>query len=205
MLHIFQGLWSSWDWGTRFALVAVVVSLATLIGVLAQIVLARNEVGLVKADLLQNKRMIDEALKHPKLVLLFDNSADLGNAMVPTVNVEAYEVPTASLVVTNSGERTAHNVRTELYIPKALLPNYKGAEKQIDGINHVIFQGIAGDDQIHPLRAPVRAFANASYPRLERFSERQRLRWRLFDDYGIYPEGYGELFLDPPVGAEGVG
>jgi hypothetical protein len=36
-LHPFLVLWSRWDWGTRFSFVAAVVSLATLIGVLAQI------------------------------------------------------------------------------------------------------------------------------------------------------------------------
>jgi hypothetical protein len=198
LIHALQPLWAAWDWATRFSFVAVIVSGFTLIGVLAQIILASNEIGLVKADMRQNKRMIDEALKHPELVLQYGGGGSAYHANAVSgqdrcaINLMWYEI-------VNIGERTAHNVYVELYVPLSIVAvkNLQGPIT-IGGIDHAVYGGDTPTDPIHPKRTPVRAYTGRELnPVMVMFTERQTLRWRIFDDYGIHPQGYGTLFLDP--------
>jgi hypothetical protein len=198
LIHLLQPLWATWDWATRFSFVAVVVSAFTLIGVLAQILLASSEIGLVKADVRQNKRMIDEALKHPELVLQYGGGGSAYHANAVSgqdrcaINLSWYEI-------VNIGERTAHNVYVELYVPLDIISD-PGQHRSIPikEVEHVVYAGYTPTNPVHPKRTPVRAYTGREHnPVLLMFTEQQTLRWRIFDDYGIHPQGYGTLYLDP--------
>lgn len=171
-----------------FAGAAALAALSTLVVAVLQIRIAREEVELVREDLKNNRRMIDEQLRHP----------DLRPIPGPRIQVGFYQVDqpasrnvTLRAHVTNVGERVAKHLAAEWLIPPAFLENCDQYPKRsVFGEEYCIFEApFRGDLIFWPNGVPDEMQpANLSLS-LSSFTCEGGILLRFYDDAGTYPRG----------------
>jgi hypothetical protein len=168
-----------------FAGIAVIVAIITLRRIGEQIALAEKEVTLVDQDLRNNKRMIDEALRHPDLrpiphPRLYTSVVQVENAAYFSLNL----VTNAA----NVGERVARHLAAEWLVPAALIPNAAVLPKRsLSEEEHCIIEV--------PFRSDLIFWPNGVPNQVERqlvftvHTHEASLLLRFYDDAGTYPRG----------------
>ncbi|HKU80571.1 MAG TPA: hypothetical protein VJP76_00270 [Candidatus Tumulicola sp.] len=188
-----------------WAIIAAVAAILTLGAVAKQIGLARQELQVVKDDLAQNRRLIDDAFRRPNLYATFTQShgryADArGSYLGNTISARIY----------NSGDRPSTLVKLELLVPSALLidaDSLAAITRDVTGVLYAVIElgNMWPDDGtkvLFPNAVPLRArgaFRTTFPATVEGFV----CLWRVYDEYGVYPkpseggpglrDGYGRV------------
>jgi hypothetical protein len=198
--------------------VGAVAALVTLVLVQRQIDIAQDQVGialreikLVEEDLAYSREQseftraqVAELTRRPRLTVAFTD----GDHRKDVARTRGRHMFSADLLVRNTGDRTVRDAYIEALIPWSVL-DHQYSDVQIlrhadtellDGIAHRRFGKQITEPIYRDLGRPVSVFSESLAMDPESFS----LRWRLRDDYGVYPqdEQWGRLEVRvPPEGA----
>ena len=175
----------------RIALAALVIALITLIAVGYQIVLARKEVKLVQEDLENNRRMIEDALKKPKL------KTEAWGEFTQSHN----HSPISTIIVVqvrNNGDRICNGYTLELLVPVSAFPSRPSNDashyRMIDEIEWYVRPENV-NDTVYPNDVLQEAY-QFRFP-LKSGVTTLDCYWRIYDAYGKYPaEDYGRYRFD---------
>lgn len=168
------------------ALVALRVAFLTLDKMKEQIKLANREIDLVQQDLENNRRMVDEATRHPDLRPTPDTFASGAGVQPPFSTGFAVEL---HVWVANLGERISRSVAAEWLIPRAALANEARYPKRVVFGEEwcIIETGFRSDLYFWPNGVPEQG-PGASCSLLPDIQETPILL-RFYDDSGTYPRG----------------
>ncbi len=167
---------------------AIAIAVLTLIAVAYQIFLARRSLGLIKRDLNNNRRMIDDALRIPRF-----RATQWSEFKYPS---DRRDWINAMVVVSlaNEGDKLTQALLFELLVPQdsaynALRPGHPEG-RTVNGVyyrvigaqyNHILFP--------NDIAAEVNRFQFSIKPGVQTFT----CLWRAYDIYGKYPqEEYGQ-------------
>lgn len=171
----------------RVATWALIVALIILIAVFLQIVLATQTLSAVKADLMNNRLMIEEALRHPKL-----RASQWSEFRYPSDRRDWINA-TVAISIANEGDKLTPGFLLEFLVPQdsaynALPPGHQEGRT----INGVYYRVLEAEVQriLFPNDAltEVHRFQFSVKPGVQTFT----CLWRVYDMNGRYPQGdYG--------------
>ncbi len=171
----------------RIAIWALVVALVILIGVALQIILASQELYAVKKDLANNRRMIDEALRHPRF-----RAQQWSEFRYPSDRRDWINA-TVAVSMANEGDKLTPGFLLELLVPQdsaynALPPGHQEG-RMVKGVYYRVLE-VQVQRVLFPndVLTEVNRFQFSIKPGTQTFT----CLWRAYDVYGKYPpDDYG--------------
>jgi hypothetical protein len=172
----------------RITMWVLVVAVITFIAVLVQIVLSSRQLSAVKQDLANNRRMIDETLRHPKF-----RAAQWSEFRYPSDRRDWINA-TVTVNLANEGDKLTPAFLLELLVPQdcaynALPPGHHGG-RTVKGVYYRVYEA-----QVQKVLFPndvlteVHQFQFSIKPGTQNFT----CLWRVYDMYGKYPHSeYGQ-------------
>ncbi len=171
------------------------IALATLVAVMCQILLARKELDVVREDLKNNRKMMDEAFRRPDLqaaIAVFNKIYDPNESKQRVNGLEYPPFYTVNMQITvsNRGKRPTGGFMLELLTPlDKTIYRTNSEARVIDGVKYVANLNYNREFSMYP-------FGNTlSYMQAHRFrtdAGSVTVLWRLYDDFGQYPaDGFG--------------
>jgi hypothetical protein len=178
-----------------WAKIAAWVAIATFLAVLYQIRVGREELSVVKQDLANNKKLIDDAFQRPNLEVKFYEASLFDYSSAQTIHIWVF----AKIV--NDGERPSNTLQCELLVPLSLLKDEGSADwikRTVSDQDYVVlaletFPVGKKHEPLFPNAFPIEAWTSFKlrYPaEVDDFV----CLWRVYDEYARYPkEDYGQV------------
>lgn len=169
--------------GVAIAVFQLRLAALTLMRIDQQIDLAQREIALVDADLKNNQRMTDEALRRPDIEVRIELRPDNRS---PSPNRYFFSQ------IRNRGSRTSHGQRVEIFVPTAngfsnpdLRETFEGVE--FVGRIYTRFTDGAGSLYATSRWETLRPGAGLTAIPVENATAIP-MYWRVYDDFGSYPK-----------------